>query len=111
MGHLRSLQLSQASNVGWCIMCLQQFTGQPTVLCFTTTIFRIFAVTRVDEFGRRTLLFLGIRITIDAYAIMAVAFLFQEFSDASVEHSAFTDFVLPLGRAFVTIFALMRLRV
>lgn len=117
--------------VGWGIVCLQQITGQPTVLYFTTTIFMsaglgtssaalssvgvaavkvlatIFAVTRVDDFGRRTLLFIGISIMIVAYATMAVAFLFQECSDASVALSECTDFVLPQGWAFVTIFALM----
>ena len=110
---------------------LLQITGQPTELYFITTIFRsaglgtpsaahssvgvaavkvfttIFAVTRVDEFSRRTLPFLGISIMIVAYFIMAVAFLFQECSDASVAHTACTDFVLPQGWAFVTIFALM----
>ena len=41
------------------------------------------------------------------YFIMAVAFLFQACSDASVTHSPCTDFVLPQGWAFVTIFAVM----
>ena len=130
-GTLDCFNYTKSLMVGWGIVYLQQITGQPTVLYFTTTIFRstglgtssaalssvgvaavkvfamIFAVTRVDEFGRRTLLFLGISIMIVAYFIMAVAFLFQECSDASVAHTACTDFVLPQGWAFVIIFALM----
>merc|ERR1719414_2280081 len=70
--------------VGWGIVCLQQITGQPTLLYFASTIFRNaglgassaalssvgvaavkvaatgFAVTRVDDYGRRTLLYVGI---------------------------------------------------
>ena len=100
--------------VGWGIACLQQIAGQPSVLYFTITTFKgaglgtpsaalssvgvaammvlatIFAVTRAwasplpgDQRHDRHV------------RHMAVAFLFQECSDASVAPGACTDFVLP----------------
>merc|ERR1719276_310678 len=86
--------------VGCGIVLLQQVTGQPSVLYFATNIFKsagfqngaalsstgvglvkllatLFTVWRVDQYGRRFLLFMGISMMAVALAVIGTAFLFR----------------------------------
>merc|ERR1712039_706921 len=88
-------------QIGCGIVFLQQVTGQPSVLYFATNIFKsagfgntaalssvgvglvkllatLFTVWRVDHYGRRFLLFVGISMMTAALALIAVAFMFRE---------------------------------
>merc|ERR1712113_1145058 len=87
--------------IGCGIVFLQQVTGQPSVLYFATNIFKsagfgssaalssvgvglvkliatFFTVWRVDQYGRRFLLFVGISMMAIALAVIGTAFLFRE---------------------------------
>lgn len=117
--------------IGCGIVFLQQITGQPSVLYFATNIFKsagfgssaamssaglgavkllatLFTVFRVDQYGRRFLLFLGIGMMAVALAVLAVAFLFQECSTGqSVASCADSDITLPASWGAATVLALM----
>merc|ERR1719454_772691 len=87
--------------IGCGIVFLQQVTGQPSVLYFATNIFKsagfgdsaamsstglgavkllatLFTVWRVDQYGRRFLLFVGISMMAAALAVIGTAFLFRD---------------------------------
>merc|ERR1712050_475235 len=88
-------------QIGCGIVFLQQVTGQPSVLYFATNIFKsagfgntaalssvgvglvkllatLFTVWRIDQYGRRPLLFIGIGMMTVALALIGTAFLFRE---------------------------------
>ncbi|CAE8740844.1 unnamed protein product, partial [Polarella glacialis] len=117
--------------IGCGLVFLQQVTGQPSVLYFATDIFKdagfastaalsslgvgavkllatFFAVWRVDQFGRRTLLLSGIAMMIVALALLGTAFSFRYCSEAGV---AIADcqsdsITLPRSWAILTVIAL-----
>merc|ERR1719291_1372343 len=87
--------------IGCGLVFLQQVTGQPSVLYFATNIFKsagfgstaalssvgvglvkllatLFTVWRIDQYGRRLLLFIGIGMMTAALALIGTAFLFRE---------------------------------
>jgi MFS family permease len=87
--------------IGCGLVFLQQVTGQPSVLYFATNIFKsagfgssaalssvgvglvkllatLFTVWRVDQYGRRFLLFVGISMMAASLALIATAFVFRE---------------------------------
>merc|ERR1719215_2599080 len=87
--------------IGCGLVFLQQVTGQPSVLYFATNIFKsagfgssaalssvgvglvkllatLFTVWRVDQYGRRKLLFIGISMMAVALILIATAFIFRE---------------------------------
>jgi len=87
--------------IGCGMVFLQQITGQPSVLYFATNIFKdagldssaalnsvgvgfvkliatLFTVWRVDKYGRRFLLFVGITMMAISLAFLGTAFIFQE---------------------------------
>merc|ERR1711988_76276 len=87
-------------QIGCGIVFLQQVTGQPSVLYFATNIFKsagfgntaalssvgvglvkllatLFTVWRVDQYGRRFLLFVGIGMMATALALIGTAFVFR----------------------------------
>merc|ERR1719247_1144220 len=88
-------------KIGCGLVFLQQITGQPSVLYFATNIFKsagfgsaaalssvgvglvkllatLFTVWRVDQYGRRLLLFVGISMIAVALALIGTAFCFRE---------------------------------
>merc|ERR1712050_691170 len=94
--------------IGCGIVFLQQVTGQPSVLYFATNIFKsagfgesaalssvgvglvkllatLFTVWRVDQYGRRMLLFVGITMMALALAVIGTAFLYRECQVPNVE--------------------------
>merc|ERR1712217_6831 len=94
--------------IGCGLVFLQQVTGQPSVLYFATNIFKsagfgesaalssvgvglvkllatLFTVWRVDQYGRRFLLFVGIGMMTVALAIVGTAFLFRECTQDGVD--------------------------
>merc|ERR1712217_276687 len=94
--------------IGCGLVFLQQVTGQPSVLYFATNIFKsagfgtaaalssvgvglvkllatLVTVWRVDQYGRRLLLFVGIGMMTVALAIIATAFLFRECTTPGVD--------------------------
>jgi sugar porter (SP) family MFS transporter len=118
--------------IGCGIVFLQQVTGQPSVLYFATDIFKsagfgtnaslssvsiglvkliatLFTVWRVDQYGRRVLLFAGIGLMSLALAILGVAFLYQRCSVAgvSIGDCADSDKELPREWGAATVVALM----
>jgi MFS family permease len=118
--------------IGCGIVFLQQVTGQPSVLYFATNIFKdagfgswaslpslgvgfvkliatLFTVFRVDKYGRRFLLFVGIAMMGVSLAVLGTAFIFQECQVAgtSVKDCAESDLGLPHSWAIVTTVALM----
>merc|ERR1712113_66341 len=97
--------------IGCGIVFLQQVTGQPSVLYFATNIFKsagfgngaalsstgvglvkllatLVTVWRVDRYGRRLLLFVGIGMMAVALAILAIAFLYQTCSTPGISLDA-----------------------
>jgi len=118
--------------IGCGLVFLQQVTGQPSVLYFATNIFKdagfgsgaalssvgvglvkllatLFTVWRVDQYGRRLLLFVGISMMVVALALIGTAFLFRECQTPGTSIAdCDTDQVgLPKGWALVTVVALM----
>merc|ERR1719436_1695046 len=98
-------------TIGCGLVFLQQVTGQPSVLYFATNIFKsagfgataalssvgvglvkllatLFTVWRVDQYGRRLLLFVGIGMMAVALAILAIAFLYQTCSTPGISLDA-----------------------
>eukprot|EP00928_Gymnodinium_smaydae_P004469 TRINITY_DN11517_c1_g1_i1.p1 TRINITY_DN11517_c1_g1~~TRINITY_DN11517_c1_g1_i1.p1 ORF type:complete len:508 (-),score=109.03 TRINITY_DN11517_c1_g1_i1:383-1906(-) len=88
-------------TIGCGLVLLQQVTGQPSVLYFATNIFlsagfgdsaalssvgvglvkllaTLFTVWRVDDYGRKRLLYIGISMMAVALAIVGVSFAFRE---------------------------------
>merc|ERR1712216_941758 len=117
--------------IGCGIVFLQQVTGQPSVLYFATNIFKsagfgnsaarsstglgavkllatLFTVWRVDQYGRRFLLFLGIGMMATALGVLGVAFIFQECSTGqSIATCSQNDITLPGSWGIATVLALM----
>lgn len=118
--------------IGCGLVFLQQVTGQPSVLYFATNIFKdagfgssaalssvgvglvkllatLFTVWRVDRYGRRLLLFVGISMMVVALSLIAVAFLFRECQTpgTSLADCDANDVGLPKGWALATVAALM----
>mmetsp|Transcript_33614 Transcript_33614/g.58701 ORF Transcript_33614/g.58701 Transcript_33614/m.58701 type:complete len:222 (-) Transcript_33614:100-765(-) len=111
---------------------LQQVTGQPSVLYFATNIFKdagfgssaalssvlvglvkliatMMTVWKVDQYGRRLLLFIGIGLMVVALAILGTAFMFQECKapGVSLRDCSDQDKGLPQIWAYTTVVALM----
>jgi len=118
--------------VGCGIVFLQQVTGQPSVLYFATNIFKsagfgsaaslssvgvgfvkllatLFTVWRIDQYGRRPLLFVGIGMMTVALALIGTAFLFRECTTPGVVLARCSDesVGLPQSWALLTVFGLM----
>jgi MFS family permease len=118
--------------IGCGIVFLQQVTGQPSVLYDATNIFKsagfgntaalssvgvgivkliatLFTAFRVDKYGRRLLLFIGIAMMTVALAALGTAFMFQECKapGTSVKDCDDNDLELPRAWAMVTVGALM----
>merc|ERR1712176_1451649 len=118
--------------IGCGLVFLQQVTGQPSVLYFATNIFKsagfgtlaalssvavglvkllatLFTVWRVDQYGRRLLLFVGIGMMTVALAIIATAFLFRECTTPGVDikHCDQDKIGLPQAWALTTVGGLM----
>mmetsp|Transcript_124067 Transcript_124067/g.322294 ORF Transcript_124067/g.322294 Transcript_124067/m.322294 type:complete len:525 (-) Transcript_124067:52-1626(-) len=117
--------------VGCGLVLLQQITGQPSVLYFATNIFKsagfgsaaalsslgvgfvkllatLFTVWRIDQYGRRPLLFIGIGMMTVALALIGTAFLFRECTEPGVSLAQCGDSVTsPHGWALLTVFGLM----
>lgn len=118
--------------IGCGLVFLQQVTGQPTVLVFAVNIFKgagfgsfaaqsaiivalvkmlatFFTVGRVDSYGRKPLLLIGIGMMIFALAIMSVAFSFRVCEDPGVSVSSceLAKISLPKGWAICTVVGLM----
>jgi len=118
--------------IGWGLVTLQQVTGQPSVLYNATNIFKsagftntatlssfgvgvvklmatLVTVWRVDQFGRKQLLFWGIGLMTVALAILAFAFTKTECLVPEVPLSACPDDMVSLPQAWgwATVVALM----
>lgn len=118
--------------IGCGLVFLQQVTGQPSVLYFATNIFKsagfgsgaalsslvvgfvklvatLFTVWRVDQYGRRLLLFVGITMMAVALLLLTVAFRFRTCIDSEVPLSACKDNDIRLTPqwALATVVALM----
>lgn len=118
--------------IGCGLVFLQQVTGQPSVLYFATNIFKsagfgsaaalssvfvglvkllatLFTVWRVDQYGRRLLLFIGISMMVVALALIGTAFIFRICMDpdVSMESCPASDVSLPRGWAVATVVGLM----
>lgn len=118
--------------IGCGLVFLQQVTGQPSVLYFATNIFKsagfgssaalssvgvglvkliatLFTVWRVDRYGRRFLLFVGISMMAIALAVIGIAFLYRSCQDQqqSLADCPADDVRLPQGLAFATVGGLM----
>merc|ERR1712032_198537 len=119
-------------KIGCGIVFLQQVTGQPSVLYFATNIFKsagfgntaalssvgvglvkllatLFTVWRVDHYGRRFLLFVGISMMTVALALIGVAFTFRECQTPGVAlaNCSDGDVGLPKPWAYATVGGLM----
>jgi len=118
--------------IGCGLVFLQQVTGQPSVLYFATNIFKdagfgssaalssvgiglvkllatLFTAWRVDRYGRRLLLFVGILMMAVALAVIGTAFLFRQCQTpgVSIEDCEAKKIGLPHGWALATVAALM----
>jgi sugar porter (SP) family MFS transporter len=116
--------------IGCGIVLLQQITGQPSILYFATNLFKsagfgesaaiqsaivglakllatLFTVWRVDQYGRRKLLFVGIGMMVVGLAIIGTAFLFRTCSHGSLADCKTEDIVLPRAWSIATVAALM----
>merc|ERR1719356_2197698 len=118
--------------IGCGLVFLQQVTGQPSVLYFATNIFKsagfgtaaalssvgvglvkllatLFTVWRVDQYGRRLLLFVGIMMMTVALAIIGTAFLFREctIEGVDLQHCEQSNIGLPRAWALTTVGGLM----
>jgi len=118
--------------IGCGLVFLQQVTGQPSVLYFATNIFKdagfgssaalssvgvglvkllatLFTAWRVDLYGRRFLLFVGITMMAVALAVIGTAFLFRECRTPGVSLGDCDagKAGLPQGWALATVAALM----
>jgi sugar porter (SP) family MFS transporter len=118
-------------GLGLMLVILQQVTGQPSVLYFANTIFQsagfasasalsssgiglvkllatLVTVSRVDNYGRRTLLLVGIAVMLVALLMLAAGFMSRTCSTgALVKDCAFADLTLPSSWAAVVVVALM----
>jgi len=118
--------------IGCGLVFLQQVTGQPSVLYFATNILKYagfgsaaalssvwvglvkllatgVCVFRVDQYGRRLLLFVGISMMIVALALIATAFVFRDCTSpgVAVKDCKASDISLPRGWAVATVAGLM----
>jgi MFS family permease len=118
-------------GLGLMLVILQQVTGQPSVLYFANTIFQsagfasasalsssgiglakllatLVTVWRVDNYGRRTLLLVGIAVMLVALLLLAAGFLSRTCrTGGPVQDCEFADVALPSGWASVVVVALM----
>lgn len=130
-------------RIGCGIVLLQQVTGQPTVLYFASSIFTdaglgefaslssllvglvklaatCVSASRVDQYGRRFLLFVGISMMVVALAIVSFAFLFRVCDPETLSQGQLgwtdtasrgecrsADLVLPRGWGILTVAGLM----
>jgi len=117
--------------IGCGLVFLQQITGQPSVLYFATDIFKdagfsdtaalssvgvglvkllatLLSVWRVDQFGRRQLLFWGIGLMIVALALLSLAFAFRSCTDHTkyLDECPEDEIQLPRSWAIATLIAL-----
>lgn len=118
--------------IGCGLVLLQQVTGQPSVLYYATSIFKdagfgenaalsstlvglvkllatLVTVWRVDSYGRRPLLFVGISMMAAALATIGTALLYRSCLDVDVSVQACDEarIILPQGWALATVAALM----
>jgi len=118
--------------IGCGLVFLQQITGQPSVLYYATNIFKdaglgdsaalsatgvglvkliatLLTVWRVDAFGRRPLLFVGITMMVVALSVISVAFLFRVCTTPgkTIDQCDAAHVVLPQAWAIATVIALM----
>jgi sugar porter (SP) family MFS transporter len=117
--------------IGCGVVFLQQVTGQPSVLYFATNIFKsagfgslasiasvvvsaakliatLFTVWRVDQYGRRLLLFVGISMMALSLAVLGTAFNFQTCKGGvAITDCREEDIELPQAWGVATVVALM----
>jgi hypothetical protein len=118
--------------IGCGIVFLQQVTGQPSVLYFAVNIFKsagfgstaalssvgvglvkllatLLTVWKVDQYGRRLLLFIGIGMMTVSLGVLGTAFLYQECNvpGVSLKDCDESDKGLPHAWAVATVAALM----
>jgi len=131
-GCLEAFRYPRPLKIGWGLVLLQQVTGQPSVLYFATNIFKeagfqssaalssvgvgfvkllatLFTVWRVDRYGRRTLLKVGIGMMAAALLFIGTAFFFREceLPVQSMSECPEDSVHLPQGWAICTVVALM----
>merc|ERR1719331_2290532 len=118
-------------GLGLMLVILQQVTGQPSVLYFANTIFQsagfagasalsssgiglvkllatLVTVWRVDNYGRRTLLLVGIAVMLVALLLLAIGFLNRTCrTGGPVQDCALADVALPSSWSSVVVVALM----
>mmetsp|Transcript_15902 Transcript_15902/g.38495 ORF Transcript_15902/g.38495 Transcript_15902/m.38495 type:complete len:511 (-) Transcript_15902:346-1878(-) len=117
--------------IGCGLVTLQQVTGQPSVLYFAPNIFKdagfnntaalasfgvgfvkliatLVTVWRIDKYGRRPLLILGIAVMLASLVAVGFAFLYRECSQPNVDirDCKQEDVSLPTGWAIVSVIAL-----
>lgn len=121
-----------ALTIGCGLVILQQVTGQPSVLYYANNIFKsagfgdnaaicsvivalvkliatVFSVLRVDRYGRRTMLLVGISMMLFALIILAIGFRQQYCTTdgVSVSDCDSDDLSVPSTWGFATVLALM----
>jgi sugar porter (SP) family MFS transporter len=131
-GICAAFQYPKPLIIGCGLVFFQQATGQPAVLYFATNIFQaagfntfaalsalsvgivkllatLFSVWRVDEFGRRYLLLMGISMMILSLGVLSIAFthLNCEVNVVTMSDCQLADISLPKPWAIATVFALM----
>merc|ERR1719305_1696833 len=118
-------------GLGLMLVILQQVTGQPSVLYFANTIFQsagfasasalsssgiglvkllatLVTVSRVDNYGRRTLLLVGIVVMLVSLLLLAAGFMSRTCRTGGlVKDCAFADLTLPSSWSAVVVVALM----
>ena len=130
LGFLRTYR--RALVLGCGLVILQQVTGQPSVLYYANNIFKaagfddnaaiasvtvafvkliatVFSVLKVDQYGRRTMLFAGITLMLVSLVVLAIAFTQQECKDdgVGVNDCDSDDLTVPKAWGFATVVALM----
>eukprot|EP00930_Biecheleria_cincta_P005902 TRINITY_DN106853_c0_g1_i1.p1 TRINITY_DN106853_c0_g1~~TRINITY_DN106853_c0_g1_i1.p1 ORF type:complete len:509 (+),score=89.84 TRINITY_DN106853_c0_g1_i1:98-1624(+) len=125
-------QFPRPMIVGCGLVFLQQITGQPAVLYFATDIFKnagfastaavsslsiglvkllatLLTVWRVDQFGRRRLLFLGIGLMMLALVLLSISFSVRSCSEhiKNLADCPQDKIILPEPWAMMTLIALM----
>eukprot|EP00413_Alexandrium_margalefii_P006635 CAMPEP_0204524452 /NCGR_PEP_ID=MMETSP0661-20131031/7384_1 /ASSEMBLY_ACC=CAM_ASM_000606 /TAXON_ID=109239 /ORGANISM="Alexandrium margalefi, Strain AMGDE01CS-322" /LENGTH=522 /DNA_ID=CAMNT_0051530209 /DNA_START=118 /DNA_END=1686 /DNA_ORIENTATION=+ len=131
-GVLSALRHRRAMVVGCGLVLLQQVTGQPSVLYFATKIFQsagfghsaakqsvgvglvklvatLFTVWKVDKYGRRILLFIGISLMAVALALLTGSFFhsYCKTPHVKITSCAVSNIYLPQRWAVTAVVALM----